>query len=373
MGLRDMGRPFDKHIDEQELQALASSFAYEDVANPSSASDREAEHHLSFCEECRSKVSRYRQMLHRTEVGTSPMDAPQPDCPKLIDWQEVADGLWPELETRQLITHASRCGHCGPLLRAAVSADEPTAQEEAFLAQLKAPSRPVNPAKTAMTVNPSPRNRSPRIWRRLMDWKILVPAAALFLVIAVLGTGQRSSGPVSGMEFAQFAARTHEQHLRGNFGLELNTDSQSMLNSWLHEKAPFSLALPVSSETAPGQLPYRIEGARVIQIRNKTAAYVAYQMQPQDVSLIVAPVSAALASGGVQAAFSKVTFHYYTIQDYKVVTWSVHGLTYALVSAEGNKTQRSCMVCHSSMRDRDLSHTPTPLSDRKSVSESFLQ
>jgi hypothetical protein len=32
------------------------------------------------------------------------------------------------------------------------------------------------------------------------------------------------------------------------------------------------------------------------------------------------------------------------VQGYKVVTWSIHGLTYGLVSREGNQTQQSCMV-----------------------------
>ena len=76
---------------------------------------------------------------------------------------------------------------------------------------------------------------------------------------------------------------------------------------------------------------------------------------------MVAPASVAVASGGIEVGFEKVTFHYATVRGYKVVTWSQHGLTYALVSQEGNNSQRSCMVCHSAMRDRDLSHTPTPL------------
>ena len=76
---------------------------------------------------------------------------------------------------------------------------------------------------------------------------------------------------------------------------------------------------------------------------------------------MVTPDSVAVASGGVEVDYKKVSFHYGTVEGYKVVTWSVHGLTYALVSQEGNSTQRSCMVCHSAMRDRDLSQTPTPL------------
>ena len=128
---------------------------------------------------------------------------------------------------------------------------------------------------------------------------------------------------------------------------------------------------------SPGEeRPYRLEGARLVQVGGKTAAFIAYQMQRPDaegrVSLIVTPDSVAVASGGVEVDFKKVSFHYATVEGYKVVTWSVHGLTYALVSQEGNSTQRSCMVCHSAMRDRDLSHTPTPLHVERSVPRARL-
>ena len=373
MAVQDMGRPFDKHIDEGELETLAPSFLPEgpgpDRARRTSIV--EAERHLASCADCRKKVSDYRQVVNRLNAGASPAVARrQPDCPPDIDWHEVAAGLWPEQRTRQLIAHAARCAHCGPFLRAAASADEPTPQEEEFLLRLKAPSRPAPSA----TRTPLPAKPSSRIWRRLIDWRILVPVGSLLALVAVLATGRpSSSGPISGMELAQFAAGTHEQHLRGNLALELQTDSRALLNQWLHDKSQFSLALPESSEAARAQLPYRIEGARLVQIRNKMAAYIAYELKPEAVSLIVAPVSAAVASGGVEAAFQKVTFHYYMIHDYKVVTWSVHGLTYALVSQEGNKTQRSCMVCHSAMRDRDLTQTQTPLAGRKKMAEPMWQ
>jgi hypothetical protein len=98
-----------------------------------------------------------------------------------------------------------------------------------------------------------------------------------------------------------------------------------------------------------------------VQVGGRPAAYIAYQVQTSPASLLVVPDSVAVASGGLEVDFTKVNFHYSMVGDYKVVTWSVHGLTYALVSREGNSTQRSCMVCHSVMRDRDLSETPTPL------------
>lgn len=353
-----MGRPFDKHVDDRELNALVPSSAGEGTRMDSAlpASIREVEHHLASCAACREKVTRYRQLVNRTDVNVSAAGTRQSDCPADIDWGEVAGGLWPELKTQQLIAHAARCAHCGPLLRAA-SAEDPTPQEEAFLAQLKAPSRPAEYA----TRETAPVRRSLSIWRHLMAWKVLVPAGALLVLIAVLSAARPSSAPLSGKDLAQFAASTHEQHFQGKLALEAESDSQPLLNEWLKEKSQFSFALPGVPEAPGEKFPYRIQGARFIQIRNHTAAYIAYQMQGDPVSLIVTPISVAVASGGIEVDFKKVSFHYQQVQNYKVVTWSVHGLTYALVSQEGNQTQRSCMVCHSAMRDRDLSHTRTPL------------
>lgn len=366
-----MGRPLDKHIDDQELNALVPSSAYgeQGAFRRLSSSIVEVEGHLASCAECAKKVAQYRQLADRMETGAYDAHPPQPGCPTDIDWHEVAAGRWPELRARQLILHAAQCAHCGLLLRAAASDDQPTAQEEAFLAQLSPPSRPaLQPARV-----PVRRNQQISLWRRLWDLKVLVPACALVIFLAIVSLRNPSSSPaLSGAELAQFAAASHEQHFQGRMALDLQTDSQAQLNEWLHDKSEFALSLPTSSELRE-QLPYRIEGARLISLRNENAAYIAYQMQPEPVSLIVAPISLAVASGGFEVAFKKVSFHYYSIHGYKVVTWSVHGLTYALVSQEGNKTQRSCMVCHSAMRDRDLSNTPTPLPDSKSPVESFLQ
>jgi anti-sigma factor RsiW len=367
-----MGRPFDKHIDEQELNALVPSCidGKQRVYRADSDSPSEAECHIASCAACREKVAQYRRLVHRMDIGASALHAAEAGCPTDIDWHEVAAGLWPELRTQQLISHAAHCAHCGPLLHAATSGDEPTPQEEEFLAQLKAPSRPA----LQSTRVPALANQRLSIWRQLWDWKVLVPAGAMVVLVAILILGRfASSSPLSGRDLAEFAASTHRRHLRGNLALEEQTDSQALLNEWLHGKSQFALALPASSETPRERLPYRIEGARLIGIRNKTAAYIAYRMQPDLISLIVTPVSVAVASGGAEVSFKNVTFHYYSIEGYKVVTWSVHGLTYALVSQEGNRTQRSCMVCHSTMRDRDLTNTPTPLGDQKTLGATHLR
>lgn len=360
-----MRRPFDKHIDSHELDALvpSPSETAQELHGPSPDAVREAERHLQTCGDCSRKVSKYRQVVNQlSQVAVSEAAPPEVDCPEDndVDWHEVAAGLWPELKAAQLIMHAALCDHCGPLLRAATSVDDdPTPQEEGLLAQLKAPSQPV--VKTQREPIPPDPWELP-VWRRFLQWKVLVPALALMAIVAVLSTKPPSSStPLSGLKFAEFAVRTHRQYAQGSLALGIRSDSQQTLNEWFKAKSPFSLALP-ASPAAPGEeRPFRLEGARLVQVGSKPAAYIAYQMQTGLVSLVVTPDAVAVASGGVEVDYKKVSFHYRTFEGYKVVTWSLHGQTYALVSQEGNSTQRSCMVCHSAMRDRDLSETPTPL------------
>ena len=370
-----MGRPFDKHIDNNELDALvpSSSESGQERHGLSPHAVREAERHVESCGDCSRKVLKYRQLVNQlSNVAVSEAAPPEVDCPEDsdVDWHEVAAGLWPELKATRLIMHAALCDHCGPLLRAATSVDDdPTPQEEKLLAELKAPSQPVLKAKPI-----PPDLGAPPVWRRFLQWKTLVPALALIVIVGVLSTRPPSSPtPLSGTMFAEFAVRTHRQHAQGSLALDVRSDSQQVLNEWLKAKSQFPLALP-ESPAAPGEeRPYRLEGARLMQVGGKAAAFIAYQMQTGPVSLMVTPDSVAVASGGVAADFKKVSFHYRTVEGYKVVTWSLHGQTYALVSQEGNSTQRSCMVCHSAMRDRDLSHTPTPLRAEGNAVQPVLQ
>jgi anti-sigma factor RsiW len=370
-----MGRPFDKHIDNQELDALVSSSSErgQELHRLSPDAIREAKRHVESCEDCSRKVSKYRQLVNRpSHVVVSEAALPGADCPKDVDWHEVAAGLWPELKATQLIMHAALCDHCGPLLRAATSVDDdPTPQEEKLLAELKVPSRPIVKAQRE-PIPPEP--VPPPVWQQFLQWKIFIPALALMAIVGVVGTRPPLSPTLlSGPQLAEFAVSTHRQHAQGSLALDVRSDSQQTLNEWFRTKLPFSLALPVSPAAPGEERPYRLEGARLVQVGGKTAAYIAYQLQTGPVSLIVTPDSVAIASGGVELHFKKVSFHYGMHEGYKVVTWSLHGLTYALVSQEGNRTQQSCMVCHSAMRDRDLSQTPTPLQAEGNAIQPVLQ
>lgn len=350
-----MTRRNDKHIDNQELNALVPT--YSNAGSAFQGLSREAIEnatlHVRNCAECKEKMSRYRYLVNRSS-SSLPVAVPGRNCPGNddVDWFEVAAGLWPMLKASQLIRHAALCDYCGPRLRAAtlLCNTDPTPQEEILLAELKMPSRPHSVASPSWLL-PSQR------W--FIRW--IAPAMIMALILLGVIAMKTHRPPLSGPEFAEFAVHAHQQYVIGNTGLDVRSNSQKSLNEWLSQKLPFQVALP-ARPPAPGEArPFRIEGARLIYTVGKSSAFIAYQMDTGPATLIISPETVAVASGGVEANFKRVSFHYATVEGYKVVTWTQHGRSYALVSNEGNSSQKSCMVCHSAMKDRDLTNTPTPL------------
>ena len=368
-----MLRPPGKHIDQEELDALAPSRFETGYEGRGISPEvlRAALHHVALCQDCGSKLQKYQFLVNRSSRTGAIASLPSPSCPIDIEWYEVAAGLWPEARAFQLIAHAALCSHCGPQLRAAAALNsDPTPQEEAFLAELRPSERP----------RTSPVKRDPVVG--FIKW--LAPVLALLLIAGALSRRpSQSPNNLLALQFAEFAVRNHQQLERGELALDIHSESQQALNEWLRVKAPFRLALPDQRNGPAGEWLFHPEGARVVQLGNFPATFVAYsasgaqsspnQMRSAVVSLTVIPDSVVVASGGAEAKFTRVSFHYAIVKDYKVVTWTLHGLTYALVSKEGNRTQRSCMVCHSAMGDRDLSGATTPLATTTNSAEPVFQ
>jgi hypothetical protein len=113
-------RPLEKHLDSDELDRLvslpeASVSGSEQLSEPTL---REAQRHVESCQECSRKLKRHRYVyseILRIRVP-SPLP-PTPECKGDAEWREVAGGLLPEAKTMELLKHAAKCGHCGPLLK----------------------------------------------------------------------------------------------------------------------------------------------------------------------------------------------------------------------------------------------------------------
>lgn len=155
-------------------------------------------------------------------------------------------------------------------------------------------------------------------------------------------------------EFAQLAVDAHQRYLRDALPLELVTENPDEVSAWFENKVPFRLVLPSYQETSGQKKIYSLKGARLIGFDNGYAAYVAYEMTSIPISLVVTSGDAATPSGGERVVMRGLVFHHQAIAGYKVITWSDHGLTYALVSSLAGRGEESCRVCHAGAANGEL-------------------
>jgi anti-sigma factor RsiW len=178
-------------------------------------------------------------------------------------------------------------------------------------------------------------------------------AAAVIVIIATVGalvwlrqerwSGKNLGGPSA---FALMSVDSHLRHQRGQLPLEVTTDSAKAVMEWFAGKLMFNLKLPNYDAPSEHPKPYTLEGARLVGFEEDYAAYVAYQMENQLISLIVTSANVARPSGGEIISSQGIPFHFETINGLKVITWTENGLTYALVSDLAERGQASCIVCH---------------------------
>ena len=179
--------------------------------------------------------------------------------------------------------------------------------------------------------------------------RLRVLAATLAVAALVLAFVPNAVRQVRAANYVDTAVATHRSCLDGNLALGIRSDSPGQVTAWFAGKVPFQFRLP---QSAPGSIPtYQLAGASLVSYRGSPAALVIYQKQKETISLLVASTQAATVAGGEEIRSGALMFHYRTDQGFKVVTWSNHGLSYALVSSVSGSARESCMVCHQSMAD----------------------
>lgn len=190
------------------------------------------------------------------------------------------------------------------------------------------------------------------LWFRRMP----VPAfIACTLAIAGIVTLWRvSEREARANAFVDAAVETHRQQLAGHLPLEIRTNSPAEVSTWFASKVPFQFRLPTSQDTAEQPQRYELTGGRLVNFKGIPAAYIAYRMHAQLISLVITSESTSIASGGDVTVSKGLIFHTHRAGELQVVTWSVHNLTYALVSGVNVPARQSCAVCHASAKERDL-------------------
>ena len=171
---------------------------------------------------------------------------------------------------------------------------------------------------------------------------VLLVAVGILLVPRILRQSRANS-------YIETAMAAHRSFLNGSLPLEIQSESPSVVTAWFAGKVPFNFRLPNSAEVSEHEQVYRLTGGRLVNYKGGYAALVAYQMQQQKISLLVSSSRSAVAAGGEEVPSGGIVFHYSKQASFNVVTWSTHGLTYALVSSLPGSGRQSCMVCHQNM------------------------
>jgi anti-sigma factor RsiW len=210
------------------------------------------------------------------------------------------------------------------------------------------PSAPSRPRKSIPKILARPlqvASRGARHWPALAA-AILLIAAGLLPVLGILRQANANS-------YIETAVAAHRSSLSGNLPLEIQSESPSVVSAWFAGKVPFNFRLPSSAQEPGHQQVYRLTGGRLVSYKNGYAALVSYEMQQQKISLLVASIKSAVAAGGEEVPSGGILFHYSKQAGFTIITWSTHGLTYALVSSLPGSGRQSCLVCHQNMAGED--------------------
>jgi anti-sigma factor RsiW len=151
---------------------------------------------------------------------------------------------------------------------------------------------------------------------------------------------------VRAADYVATAVSTHRNYVEGKLPLEFDSDSPGEIAAWFAGKVPFHFQLPASQLGANVDPAFRLTGGRVVSFRGGHAALVAYHSQGEEISLLVASSKSAAAAGGDALRSNGLVFYFTSKGGFNVVTWTNHGLTYALVSSLHGSAQHSCLVCH---------------------------
>lgn len=213
----------------------------------------------------------------------------------------------------------------------------------------------VGAGRTTSTATETRRRKpSAAVAGRLRAFAAAMLIAGLVALVAVQDTSDLVVASAEAASFPAMAVDVHRRHQRGHLPLEVTTDTAGDISRWFSGKVPFVVMLPDYQETSGQENRYEIRGARLVGFNGDYAAYVAYRMEREPISLVITSNDVALPAGGETISSKGIAFHFETIDGLKVVTWSHRNLTYALVSNLKERGQRSCMVCHQGAGDRDF-------------------
>jgi mycothiol system anti-sigma-R factor len=267
------------------------------------------------------------------------------------------DGQLSEGDSRKFREHLASCEACKEHL-----------EQEEHLSQLLSASRPTDAAPGELRARvqqllehapvPSALERFRELFRlrgtTIAFGRRVLAGAAVALVLCVVLIVPLGQQVLAGT-FIRAAVGAHQSYDDGKLPLDFHGSTPASVTAWIQERVPFHFRLPEEEHSPNQPAEYRLSGASIFDYKQKKVALVVYQMRTKTVSLLVAPAGSAILAGGEEVHLGKLTFHYRSSGNLQVVTWSNHGLAYALVSPQnGSSAEASCLVCHQDMADHGV-------------------
>jgi mycothiol system anti-sigma-R factor len=195
-----------------------------------------------------------------------------------------------------------------------------------------------------------------RWWRDAIQpafsWKPLtaMTVALVLGLVFIPGAVER----VGAADYVGAATEIHQSYLDGALPLQCHSQSPEVITAWFRGKTPFHFQLPAPQAVPKSKAVYWLTGARLVSYKGSPAALVAYETPTEKISLLVASSKSAVVAGGEEVRSGGLTFHYRSGAKSEVITWTNHGLAYALVSPLTGSPQHACLVCHQNMSDQNL-------------------
>jgi anti-sigma factor RsiW len=190
------------------------------------------------------------------------------------------------------------------------------------------------------------------VTRPVFGWKpLLAVTLGFFLSVVFIPVAVQR---VRANDFVEVATEIHRSYLDGDLPLQCRSRSPEVVTDWFAGKTPFHFQLPVSQSVPEDKAIYWLTGARLVSYKGNPAALVAYETPTEKISLLVASSKSVAVAGGEELRSGSLTFHYRSGAHFEVITWTNHGLAYALVASVTGSPQHSCLVCHQNMADQSL-------------------
>jgi mycothiol system anti-sigma-R factor len=191
------------------------------------------------------------------------------------------------------------------------------------------------------------RGRRPLVrTRRVLAAVSLAAAVLMGVAWGLMGLWMEREAAASLRELADASVEQHQKLARGLLPLDIARVPPKDAERWFSSKLSFNVKLP---ELKSEHLNFL--GGRISHLKDIDVAALEFQVDGKNVSLFVIPAEEYQRLGlSPEPKFKLINRH-----GYDVITWSSHGVAYALVSEIGG---RSCTVCHSPDEHLDVTLKP---------------